>query len=382
MEDSCDRLIVLYIALDSSMGGSTASLLNLIDSVKDEVRPIVLFPEKGVGQAYFEDNGIECFVFPFIKLYKFKENRLIDVWHHPWRWHFVKKWRNERECVRFVKNMLHGRKVAIVHSNTSPNDIGVCLAKALHAKHVWHVREFVDVHFHYSIYKGIPRLRNLINQADARIAISSAIKNHWEMPAENTWVINDAVRCMMDACYYPVKEHYVLFSSYNLTEEKGTRLAIEAFAKSGIAEKGFRLMLMGNCKDEYKSSLLNSICGFGVEDSVEFVPCQTDVKPWFAKASAFIMASECEGLGRVTAEAMFFGCPVIARATGGTLDLVKDGETGRLFDTVDECAALLRELCARDNKSMILPAQEFVKHNLSQEAYGPKVMEVYKNVLV
>ena len=49
---------------------------------------------------------------------------------------------------------------------------------------------------------------------------------------------------------------------------------------------------------------------------------------------------------------------------------------------VDECAALLRELCARDNKSMILPAQEFVKHNLSQEAYGPKVMEVYKNVLV
>jgi glycosyltransferase involved in cell wall biosynthesis len=377
-----DKLVVLYICIDSTLGGSTASLLNLIDSVKDEVYPIVLFPEEGVGQAYFAENDIECYVYPFIKLYKFKKNRLIDVWQYPWRWHYIKKWRNEKGCIRFVKDVLKGRHVDIVHSNTSPNDIGVSLAKALRAKHVWHVREFVDTHFHFDIYRGIPRLRKLINQADARIAISSAVKNHWEMLEENTWVINDAVRCMMDTCYYPAKEPYVLFSSYNLTEEKGSRLAIEAFAKSGIAEKGFRLMLMGNCKDEYKSSLLNTICGFGVEDSVEFVPCQTDVKPWFAKATAYIMASECEGLGRVTAEAMFFGCPVIARATGGTLDLVKDGETGCLFDTVDECAALLRELCVRDNKAMILRAQEFVEHNLSQEVYGPKVMEVYKNVLI
>ena len=375
------KITVLYISIDSSLGGSTASLLNLIDSVKDEVIPIVLFPEEGVGQAYCVEKGMESYMYPFVKLFNFKKNRLIDVWKHPWRWHYIKKWRNERGCVSFVKDVLKDRHVDIVHSNTSPNDIGVLLARALRAKHVWHVREFVDADFHFGIYRGIPRLRKLINQADARIAISSAIKKHWEMPEMNTWVINNAVRKKADAYYCPCKEHYLLFSSYYLTEGKGTRVAIEAFAKSGIAEKGFRLVLMGNCKDEFKTSLQGTAYAFGIEGSLEFVPCQTDVKPWFSHATAFLMASDCEGLGRVTAEAMFYGCPVIARATGGTLDLVKDGVTGYLFDTIEECARLIQTVCSENQEKIILQAQEFAVNNLSQEIYGPKVMEVYNSVV-
>ena len=375
------KITVLYIAIDSSRGGSTASLLNLIDSVKDGVYPIVLFPGEGVGQAYCVENGIESYVYPFVKLYNFKKNRLIDVWKHPWRWHYIKKWRNEKGCVHFVMDVLKGRQVDVVHTNTSPNDIGVRLAKAFGAKHVWHVREFVDLHFHFDIYGGIPRLRKLVNQADARIAISSAIKKHWEMPEKNTWVINNAVRKQADACYCSCKDPCVLFSSYNLTEEKGTRIAIEAFAKSGVAEKGFRLVLMGNCKEEFKTSLQGTACAFGIEDDVEFVPCQKDVKPWFSHATAFLMASECEGLGRVTAEAMFYGCPVIARATGGTLDLVKDGVTGYLFDTIEECARLIQTVCTENQEKIILQAQEFAVNHLSQEVYGPKIMEVYRSVL-
>ena len=52
------KIKVLYIAIDSSMGGSTASLLNLIESVRDEVYPIVLFPEEGVGQSCFMERVI------------------------------------------------------------------------------------------------------------------------------------------------------------------------------------------------------------------------------------------------------------------------------------------------------------------------------------
>ena len=118
-----------------------------------------------------------------------------------------------------------------------------------------------------------------------------------------------------------------------------------------------------------------------VEEAVEFVPCQSGVKPWYAHATCFIMASDYEGLGRVTAEAMFFGCPVVAHATGGSLDLVKDGETGYLFNTIEDCADLLRKVCLSDNEQMILRAQEFVKDNLSQEVYGPKILEVYNTVL-
>lgn len=374
------RPTILYIAIDSSLGGSTASLLNLIEGIKDYVNPIVLFPEHGVAYDVYVQHGIECHTFPFVKLYSLKENRLYSVWKHPWRWHCIKKLRFDYGCLRYVKKILVGRQVDIVHSNTSPNDIGVLLACKLHAKHVWHVREFCDLDFHFDIYKGIPRLRNLINQADARVAISSAIKSHWQMPDGNTWIINNAIRSKNDICYFPTKARYVLFSSYYLTESKGARTAIIAFAKSGVAND-YTLKLMGNCSDEYKESLIQTMNEYGIGDSVEFVPCQRDVKPYFAHATAYIMASEFEGLGRVTAEAMFFGCPVIAHATGGTLDLVKHGETGYLYNSIDECAELIKKVCAEPQESLILRAQEFVINNLTQEVYGPKIMGVYKHVL-
>ena len=372
---------ILYIAVDPSMGGSTASLYNLIDGIKEHIESIVLFPEKGVGYEYFKQQGIESYVYPFIRLHEFRNNHIYDVWRKPWTWHYIKKIYFDLGCLYYVKKILSGRKVDIIHSNTSPNDIGVLLSRKLQAKHVWHVREFLDLDFHWDIYKGIIRLRKLINQADARIAISNAIKNHWQMPDLNTFVINDAARSRNETCYIETKEKYLLLSSYYLSDAKGAKFAIQAFGTSGISKDGFRLKLMGHCREGYRTILEQTAREYDIFDIVDFVECQKDVKPYFAKATAYIMASECEALGRVTAEAMFYGCPVIAHATGGTLDLVQDGETGYLFKTVEECAQLIRNVCTESQESMIHRAQEFAVNNLSEEVYGPKIIEVYNQVL-
>lgn len=372
---------ILYLCIDPTLGGSTQSLLDLIRSVREQVNPIVLVPQQGLAYDTFIKEEIECYAYPFIKLYALQENRIIDVLRYPWRWHVIKKLRFDYGCLKFVKKILNGRKIDIVHSNTSPNDVGVLLAKSQKAKHVWHVREYCDLDFHFSIYKGISRLRELINSADARIAISIALKTHWQLKEANTWVINNAIRSKNDVIYLPKKDKYLLFCSYNLTESKGTRTAIKAFAKSGIAKEGYILKLMGNCSETYENSLRKTMVEFGVENVVEFVPCQPNIKPFFAHASAYIMASDCEGLGRVTAEAMFYGCPVIARASGGTLDMVKDGKTGYLFHTIDECAELIKKVCTENQEKIILQAQQFAIEYLSQEVYGPKIMEVYESVL-
>ena len=121
--------------------------------------------------------------------------------------------------------------------------------------------------------------------------------------------------------------------------------------------------------------------GYGCAEYIDFIPAQKDVKPYFSQAMAFINSSVNEGMGRTTAEAMFYGCPVIAYASGGTLDLVKDGETGYLFNTVEECAELMRKVCTTNQEDIILRAQEFAKQNLSIENYGSKIMEVYNSVL-
>lgn len=372
---------ILYLCIDPKLAGSTASLFNLLIEIKEEVNAIVLFTEKGDGYELFTKNGIECHIYPFIKLHELRRNRLFDNLRHLWRWHYIKKIRFDYGCWFFIKKILNGRRVDIVHSNASPNDIGVLLSRNLSAKHIWHVREMLDLHFNVDIYGGLPRLRSLINSADARIAISTAIKQHWQMPDKNSFVINDAVRSQNDTSYVAVKDKYLLFCSYCLTEPKGTREAITAFAKSGVTELGYSLKLIGNCDSDYKDLLVETADQYCILKDVEFLPCQKNVKPWFEHATAYIMASKNEGLGRVTAEAMFFGCPVIAHASGGTLDIVNDNETGYLYKTIDECAQLIRKVCSENQEQIILRAQNFAVNNLSQEVYGPKIIEVYEKIL-
>ena len=105
------------------------------------------------------------------------------------------------------------------------------------------------------------------------------------------------------------------------------------------------------------------------------------MKPYFSKAIAFVNPSINEGMGRTTAEAMFYGCPIIAHASGGTLDLIKHGETGFLFKTVEECVELMKKVCYTNQDEVILRAQAFAMQNLSIENYGKKILKVYNTVL-
>ena len=373
------KMNILYICPDETLGGSTRSLLNLILSIKEKITPIVLFSAQGNAYDKFKELGIECISHPFVKLHQCLRWKNIIL--HPWRIFLVRFIRQDVTCVWYVKRYLKGRKIDIVHSNYSPIYVGRLLSTVLHSKHVWHVREFIDLDFNCRVYGGIPLLRRMVNHADARVAITSAIKKHWQMPSDNTWVINNAVLCKKDVCFNTKKDKYLLYSAYFMSEQKGARTAIITFAKSEMAKEGYVLKMVGNCLDDFKESLLQTIREFGISDNVEFLPCQSNLKPFFAKATAYLMTSEFEAMGRVTAEAMFYGCPVIAHATGGTLDLVKNGETGYLYSTLEECAEYIRYVCENSQDIIIRNAQEFALNNLSQEEYGPQIMEVYKSVL-
>ena len=376
-----DKITVLYVSIDPSLGGSVISLYSLIESVKDRVSPIVLFPEKGAGSDYFASKGIACLFHPFVKLYEFNANRLVDVWNHPWRWHRIKKLRIDFGCALYVKKALNGRKIDIVHTNTSPNNVGVYLSRILRAKHVWQVRECLDAHAQFPIYGGMPGLIEQINQADARIAISQYVRDHWKMVERNTFLIHDAVCHTNDAVYQYPKEKYVLFVSYYITEAKGARKAIMAFGQSRLCDEGFKLVFLGHCEMEYQVSLMDTAKKSQCDKAIEFASAQVDVKPFFINASALLMTSENEGFGRVTAEAMFYGCPVVAHASGGTLDIIEDGETGFLFSNTTECSDRLRKVCLTDQRQMCLKAQKFAAENFAVESYGSKVLKVYDSIL-
>ena len=337
---------------------------------------------------FFNSRGVECIVYPYRLLYRLPLwERVKSVTLHPWRARIFKWLRYDVLCLLYVKKKLAGRKIDVIHTNRAPVRIGSLLAKVLNVPHVWHIREYMYYEgFKGELSIGLPRLKKLINKADARIVISNPCLEWWSLKEKNTWMIWDAVRSVDDCCYEKTKQPYLLFCSHWVNKAKGAGKVIEAFGKSGLfhstkTNPAIRLKLVGACTDDYKNELLAMAKNYGFAEYIEFIPEQKDVKPFFANAMAFINPSVNEGMGRTTAEAMFFGCPVIAHASGGTLDLVKDGRTGYLFNTIDECSELMRKVCTTDQEEVILRAQEFVKQNLSVENYGEKVMEVYNSVL-
>jgi glycosyltransferase involved in cell wall biosynthesis len=67
------------------------------------------------------------------------------------------------------------------------------------------------------------------------------------------------------------------------------------------------------------------------------VLCGFQANPWrfIAKADVFALTSHYEGFGNVLVEAMACGVPVVATASAGTRDIVRDGEDGFLVTTHD-----------------------------------------------
>lgn len=375
-------ITVLFVNPSNGLSGDTLSLGYLIESLNGRVNPIVLLRDRGEATDFFESLGVECIVHNYLTVFR-SSLGFKGIITHPWRIRFIKLIRFELPCILYVKKQLAGRNIDIVHTNTLPTTIGVKLAKALKAKHIWHIREFLSPpHVNTKIVGGIGYLRHLMNQADAQIYVSNPCMEHWHPKNQNSWMIWDAIKWRKDACYIKNKQPYILFLAQRIIEAKGVSFAVKAFGMSGIARMGITLKIVGNASEWEICHLQEIAHQWGCADAIEFIPFQTDVKSLFANAKVFIQSSANEGIGgRTTIEAMFFGCPVIALPSGGTLDLIRNEETGWFFETVEECSDLMKKVCMTEHEEIIINAQSFAMENFSVDDYGEKILAVYKHVL-
>ena len=110
-----------------------------------------------------------------------------------------------------------------------------------------------------------------------------------------------------------------------------------------------------------------------LDASVRFLGSVRDPGPLLRAADLFIQPSHFEAQGLSAVEALASGLPVIASATGGLLDFVKDGENGALFPVKDANA-----LAAR---LRLLIEDEPMRRRMS-EAARPSVQSDYDERLV
>ncbi len=373
------KITVLYVNHeDNIVGGSSWSLDNLIRSVKEYVSPIILLRSEGPVADFFRSRGHECIVHPFRRL-TYKGGVVTrTVRFLP---HLVTNTLINRRCAKDVCKALSGRNVDIVHSNSGVIDIGLALAEKLGAKHVWHIREYFDLGLNARPFLGFRRWNREIRRSDAVILISNGLREYLGLvDSPDAFCFPDAVRSKGDVVLDTVKEKYFLFCAGEMGAVKRPETAIQAFGKSRLAEKGYSMLFTGNCREEREAELMLVAKGAGVADKVRFVGYVPDIKPLMSKATAYLMCSEFEGLGRVTIEAMFYGCPVIARRSGGTLEIISDRRNGFFFDTVEECSELMNMLASALPLDVVREAQKDAVARYSEEEYGREIMSVYNNL--
>jgi len=124
-------------------------------------------------------------------------------------------------------------------------------------------------------------------------------------------------------------------------------ILIKAVGKMKYLDIG--LEIIGDEKEtEYVSMIEKLIRELGVEDKVKFHRRLEwhEVCLWYQIADLLVSPSRWEGYGRVLAEAMYFGLPVIGADKGASKELIDHGVNGFLFESGNDqsLASLILQL--------------------------------------
>lgn len=180
----------------------------------------------------------------------------------------------------------------------------------------------------------------------------------------------------------PAGKRIVLYVG-RLSFVKGVDLLIAAWAKlPADCRQLAELWIVGDGPERQK--LERQASEAGIRASVVFTGLQDHVVGYYQAADLFILPSRAEGLSNALVEAMACELPCLASAVGGALDLIVDGQNGRLFEREDvhSLTARLTELLddTRSSASIGQKARQTVQANAEIEASAKVLQEVYRSL--
>lgn len=137
-----------------------------------------------------------------------------------------------------------------------------------------------------------------------------------------------------------------------LAEHKGVHTTIEALGQLTAAERAqLHLTILGSGHPQYEERLRNLAHALQVEATITFHrPIPRATLPEFLGDHDILLLPSIweEPLARIMQEGLAAGMVVVGAATGGTAEVIRDGENGLLFPAADanKLAAQLQRLLA------------------------------------
>jgi glycosyltransferase involved in cell wall biosynthesis len=254
-----------------------------------------------------------------------------------------------------VLRRLRAWRIDVIVTNGSILPVGAFAAAVLGRPHVWIIREFglVDSGSHHDFGRGL--FDFWLRRSTRIIAVSKAVRRAVldGFPPERVDVIHNGVAFAADFATLLQRARaeqrdpgrYTFLLAGRIQPQKGQDTAIRALARVAAEFPEARLEIVGDGDTPNVEHCRALADGLGLGERVAFHGHVADPWPHFLHADAVLMCSVSEAMGRVTAEAMAAGRPVIGHATGGTPELIQHGQTGLLYSGgVDALAASMRRL--------------------------------------
>ncbi|NIA12930.1 MAG: glycosyltransferase [Nitrospiraceae bacterium] len=234
-----------------------------------------------------------------------------------------------------------------VHVNTLYNIVGAMAARAARCPLVWHVREILPGSRAVGLMLRMQRFL-----ATRAVAISNAVAGTMHVTnAQLRVVLNGIDLSDYETPRGPATVRAelgidpdvpIVTTVGRLEPWKGQHVFVEALPAVLDAHPEAHVLVVGACalkKPGYERRLRERCRELGIGQRVTFTGPRKDVPALLAASDVLVLPSATpEPFGRTVVEAMAAGCPVVATAAGGPLDIVVDGQTGWLTPPNDPAA--------------------------------------------
>lgn len=371
-----------------SITGTQRSLLNLVEKeMEKDVEPFIVCHRNWEFVKIANKKGIQTKVIPVfqyrvsIEIARTLRTQIVFT---------IKRILNMVNYPRVVRYLIDN-DIEIVHLNSLlSSHVWAQAAKKCAIPYVWHIREFMFEDYKRTFIRP-DMMKNLLKNASAVIAISEAVKNFWQdwsgreinlvyngLPYNDYFIQRDSLFRTQDI-------HLIIVG--RISEGKGQLDVIKAL--NILHEKGYEnlyLKIVGyRGITDYEHYVKKYIGKSKIKNAIELMDFTYDLKSIREKCDIGITASVSEAFGRVTVENMLAGLVTVGADTGGTPEIVKDGETGYLYHQGDpEDLARVLENILRDKEEATLVAkkgQDYAHSHFSISRTADEVYEVYRRVL-
>lgn len=376
---------ILVFAHDSSLYGASLSLLTVLKhfSRNGLFDLLVLLPYKGTIQELLAANRIKYEIIPFPRCIcnkpKSTKRLLLNIYQY---------YKRELKIMSVLENRAKQYNPDLIYTNTSIVSIGYKLAKKMHVPHIWHIREFGDLHFNFHYIPHRRCIAKQIRKSDAAIFVSKVLKKHWAKYDEGKFkiVYNGIVFNNVDINTLRNTSKIFKFGLLGpIITGKGQNIAVKAFAIILKQYPDCELHFYGDVADqEYFQNLQFLISELTCTEKIFFHPFTQDTNSIYYNLNVVLSCSYYEAFGRTIVEAMGRGVPVIANANGGPEEIIDEGVNGLFFkQTPENLAEKMRLLISEPNLYNQISANSIIKarKNFSVEEYVSKVCSIFKETL-